>query len=193
MDETAVVYELREYLVSDGRVADELDRARSTILSEREGGSGLFDRHGIPRPWAIWRCIHGRALPSVAFLYAWPGTQARARAFPALYNDPAWVELRARTNGPQEIVERIDDLLFTGPPLPPSPKGGGAFEFVRHGEQDAACDDDAPGTELLAPLIPLCGRDVRPLSIRRLSDGYAQLGRHPAPGRKLFKLFELDL
>jgi len=181
MENPNITYELREYLVSDGRVPDEIERARATILSEHEGGTGLFERHGIPRPWAVFRCVYGRPLSCVAFVYPWASTAARAKAFPSLYSDPAWHEFRARTNGVHEIVERIDDLIFVGSPPPAKPAGSGLFEFCRGaGEQDDRI--------VLGPLEPLCGRDARPFSIRRFC---ADADKTVDPCRKLFELIEI--
>lgn len=157
-----VLYELREYLVSDGRIEDELARARTTILADR--GESLFERHGIPRPWGIFRGIYGRALPCIAFIYVWNGARQRADAFPSLYQDPDWIALRAKTNGPGEIVDRIDDLLFRGLPPGSTLPAGGYYEFCREDKMDALADAGMAGS-VLGPLEPLCGQDPRRLTI----------------------------
>ena len=186
MPSDGLIYEMREYLVSDGRAGDEIARARSTILGVAEGGTGLFDRHSLPRPWAIWRGLHGRSLPSIAFLYTWPSMSLRSKAFTGLYVDPIWIELRSQTNGSHEIVSRIDDLIFTGPPHHEPPSGSGIYEFVR---------ESGTATILRAgeiALLPLAGDDVRPLVIRNLGDDLATALTPTRAGRgKLFQLLEL--
>lgn len=182
MSTERIIYELREYLVSEGRVLDEIDRARATIIGEKADEPSLFDRHAIPRPWAMFRCVHGRPLPCIAFVYPWDSTAIRALAFPSLYADPRWHELRARTNGAHEIVERIDDLIFHGPRCSEKARGPGLFEFCRGDAGDA---DEV----VLGPLVPLCGDDGRPFFIRRLA---SPIEMPIASGRKFFELIELE-
>ena len=53
------LYEMRFYRVADGRMDDELARGLACILPPAEGGRGLFDRYGIPRPVGLWRVLNG--------------------------------------------------------------------------------------------------------------------------------------
>ena len=53
------LYEMRSYRVADGRMDDELARGLACILPPAEGGRGLFDRYGIPRPVGLWRVLSG--------------------------------------------------------------------------------------------------------------------------------------
>jgi hypothetical protein len=160
-----VLYELRQYRVASGRNEDEIARALACILPRERGGMGLFARYEIPEPVGLWRALAGPSLPCVVFLYRWEGARQRAHAFGDFYNDAEWQELRARTNGAGEIVERMDDLLLTGPALPELPTAG-VFEFVR---------SSAPlrGPNVCVSLSPLCGKDDRPLSIVHHSSGDA--------------------
>jgi hypothetical protein len=154
---SAVLYELRQYRVASGRNEDEIARALACILPRDRGGMGLFARYEIPEPIGVWRALAGPSLPCVVFLYCWETARQRAHAFGDFYNDVEWQELRARTNGEGEIVDRMDDLLLTGPTLPDLPTTG-VFEFVRSLVP-------LQGPNVRVSLSPLCGNDGRPLSI----------------------------
>jgi hypothetical protein len=151
------IYEMRFYRVADGRMDDELARGLACILSPAEGGRGLFDRYGIPRPVGLWRVLNGPSLPAVIFLYRWNSVAQRAHAFETFYDDPDWNALRAASNEGSEIVNNMDDVLLRGPPsatLPPE----GIYEFVR---------GNAPsgGRTVIGPLTPLCGDDPSDLCV----------------------------
>jgi hypothetical protein len=153
----AVLYELRQYRVASGRNEDEIARALTCILPRERGGMGLFARYEIPEPVGVWRALAGPSMPCVVFLYRWESARQRAHAFGDFYNDAEWQALRARTNGEGEIVDRMDDLLLTGPALPELPTAG-VFEFVRP-------STPLQGSNVCVSLSPLCGRDDRPLSV----------------------------
>ena len=105
-----VLYEMRSYRVADGRMTDELARGLACILAPAEGGRGLFDRYGIPRPVGLWRVLSGARLPAVIFLYRWTSVAERAHAFETFYDDAEWNALRAGSNEGSEIVNNMDDI-----------------------------------------------------------------------------------
>ncbi|MGF7162879.1 hypothetical protein FHS85_004537 [Rhodoligotrophos appendicifer] len=146
------LFELRQYRVADGRMQEEIDRALTCILPPEKGGLGLFARYGIPAPVGMWRAISGPNLPCVVFVYEWPSVAARAAAFESFYVDPAWQEERARSNGGQEIVDRLDDLLLVGEKPRPM-TAGQIYEFAR------ATSGRAP-EGVVASFSPLCGNDI---------------------------------
>ncbi|WP_342643659.1 NIPSNAP family protein [Rhodoligotrophos ferricapiens] len=176
MDDQHPIFELRKYRVADGRMQDEIERALSCIRPQEQGGLALFARHAIPAPLGMWRAITGPSLPCVLFLYQWPSVAARASAFESFYADAEWQRERARTNGGQEIVDRMDDLLYIGASPKPMPADR-IYEFELS-PSDRASDD------LVAFLKPLCGNDPRHLAIRAyasLSDALNRNTESPAP------------
>jgi len=157
-----MLFELRNYSVADGRMEEEFARARACIFSQSEGGLGLFERHGIPRPVGIWRAVTGPRLPLATFIYPWESAAQRWKAFTSFSNDPDWLRERDRTNGRGQIVENMDNLLLVGDPIHTVP-GEGIHEFCRI----------APGDRFeraVGPLRPLCGSDLRDLYLRIHSD-----------------------
>jgi hypothetical protein len=152
-----VLYEMRSYRVADGRMADELARGLACILPPAEGGRGLFDRYGIPRPVGLWRVLSGPKLPAVIFLYRWSSVAQRARAFETFYDDAEWNALRASSNEGSEIVSSMDDVLLRGPP-PQALPSDGVYQFVRGAAPPG-------GRTVIGPLAPLCGDDPSDLHV----------------------------
>jgi hypothetical protein len=152
-----LLYEMRSYRVADGRMGDELARGLACILAPADGGRGLFDRYGIPRPVGLWRVLSGPHLPAVIFLYRWQSVAERAHAFETFYEDPDWTALRASTNEGSEIVDNMDDILLRGPP-PEALPSEGIYEFAR--------GMPPRGTRtVIGPLAPLCGDDPSDLRV----------------------------
>jgi hypothetical protein len=100
-----VLYELRLYQCGMGRAQDVSNRLRDLVPPE-------FRKHGFPVPTAQWFATSGPKLPIYAWMLAWPDSEARAKAFGDLWADPDWQEIRSRTNGASEMVERYDILLM---------------------------------------------------------------------------------
>lgn len=153
----AYLYELRRYRVASGRLQDETARALACIRSAEEGGLGLFERYGIPRPVGLWTALCGPHLPCVAFLYQWRDAGSRAEAFETFYRDPQWNDVRAETNNGTEIVDRLDDLLLVGPDIQSFPK-----DLIYRISFSPA---DTKAIEPIISLTPLCGEDARDLKI----------------------------
>jgi len=180
-----MLYELRNYSVADGRMEEEFARARACIFSEGEGGLGLFERHGIPRPVGIWRALTGPRLPLATFIYRWESAAQRWKAFASFSNDPDWLKERDRTNGRGQIVEHMDNLLLVGEPIA-SVSMRGIHEFCR-------ITDGEPVVPALGPLHPLCGGDLRPLYLRIHSDVELPHEAPPADTRVLYVPVDLSL
>jgi len=168
------LYEMRSYRVADGRMADELARGLACILSIGEGGSGLFDRYGIPRPFGLWRAISGPRLPAVIFIYRWESVAQRAHAFETFYDDAEWNVLRAGTNAGSEIVDCMDDILLRGPP-PGELPADATYEFVRGAPPKGT-------STVIGPLAPLCGGDPSDLNVV-VHDAVSLAPEALAPGR----------
>lgn len=100
-----MLYELRLYQCGMGRAQDVANRLRDLVPPE-------FRKHGFPVPTAQWFATSGPKLPTYAWMLAWPNSDARAKAFGELWADPDWQEIRGRTNGASEMVERYDILLM---------------------------------------------------------------------------------
>lgn len=98
------IYELRLYNVAPGRRRDMESRVQQDL-------STLFPRHGV-RPLGSWSAVAGPAAPLFVYLTPWRHMQQRTKSWAGFYADPAWAEVRARTNAGSELVERYEILLL---------------------------------------------------------------------------------
>ncbi|MBA4222535.1 MAG: hypothetical protein C0458_17535 [Methylobacterium sp.] len=94
------LYELRIYKIAPGRLPDMERRFREDI-------SALFPRHSI-RIVGSWAALAGPAIPAFVYLMRWSDLAERSAAFARFGGDPDWLEARARTNGPSELVESYE-------------------------------------------------------------------------------------
>jgi hypothetical protein len=101
-----LLFELRMYHCGLGRVQDVANRLRDFMPPE-------FRKHGVPPPLGQWEATSGPRLPIYVWMLAWPDLETRNRAFAALWANPDWQALRARTNGAREMVTRYDILLMS--------------------------------------------------------------------------------
>lgn len=101
--------ELRIYRVAAGRARDMEARVRGDLRT-------LFPRHGIG-PFAAWSTIASPVAPAFLYLTPWRDMTARTAAWANFYADPAWAEVRARTNAGSELVESFE-VLFVRPVVP---------------------------------------------------------------------------
>lgn len=102
-----MLYELRLYQVGLGRLDDVAARMRDLVPA-------AFEKHGFPVPLGQWIASAGPKLPLYLWLLQWPDSDVRAKAFASLYADPAWQDIRARTNGPRETVLKYDIYFMQG-------------------------------------------------------------------------------
>lgn len=129
-----MIYELRTYHVAPGRLTDLHARLRDDVPP-------LFARHKL---WCIgrWSIASGAPAPAFIYLIAHESYAAREASWAALYGDPQWHEIRARSNGTSEMVERYDlwflKLAAGWTPRAAPPPGdkagsiGGLHEMVSH-------------------------------------------------------------
>lgn len=109
-------YELRLYSIAPGRLADMANRFRNDLNT-------LFPKHGV-LPLAGWTATAGMGMPRFVYMMPWHSLEQRARSLSAFAGDPQWAEVRNRTNGPSELVERYDiHLLKAITPLRPIAQG----------------------------------------------------------------------
>ena len=106
------MFEYRFYEVSAGRVAEEVARMGAVAFNAVREGASLFDHYGIPRPLAEWTAVAGARLPLYGYLLHWDSLRHRDTAFPAFWADPAWHEIRDRTDEGGALVDRMENWLL---------------------------------------------------------------------------------
>ncbi|SHK11240.1 NIPSNAP protein [Roseomonas rosea] len=106
MDDTPAdpIWELRLYRVAPGRVADMEARVQKDLRT-------VFPRNGV-HPVGGWTATSGSAMPAYVYLTPWRNMIERSRCWAGFYGDPAWAEVRTRTNGPSELVEGYEILFL---------------------------------------------------------------------------------
>ncbi len=95
--------ELRIYRVAAGRALDMEARVQGDLRT-------LFPKHGI-RPLAGWSTMVSPISPSFIYLTPWGNMNQRSASWAGFYSDPAWAEVRNRTNGSSELVESYE-IMF---------------------------------------------------------------------------------
>ena len=66
-------------------------------------------------PWAMDCEVPAPSSRSICGCWQWPDSETFVRtAFASLYGDPAWQEIRTRTNGPREMVLKYDIYFMHG-------------------------------------------------------------------------------
>lgn len=101
-----MIYELRLYSVSPGRMADVHTRFGVHLPA-------LFARHGI-RCVARWTALAGPDTPRFVYLMAYRDYAEREAVWAGFLKDDEWWRIRAETNAGHEMVER-HDLYFLKP------------------------------------------------------------------------------
>src|ERR1700748_1582742 len=101
-----MIYELRLYSVTPGRMGDLHARIRDHVPS-------LFEKHGVSCI-GRWSSAAGPRSPLFAYLIAHESYEARESTWGSLYSDPQWLSMRAATNAGSEMIERYD-LFFLKP------------------------------------------------------------------------------
>lgn len=94
-------YELRMYHTAPGRLGDVAARMRDLVPA-------VFRKHSFPAPLAEWRATAGSKMPLFVWMITWPDSETRSRTFASLYGDKEWMDIRAQTNGPREMVLQYD-------------------------------------------------------------------------------------
>jgi hypothetical protein len=98
-----MIFELRFYQVTRGRIADQNARIRRHLPA-------LFAKHGV-RCVGAWNTLAGPASPRFIYMFAFDDFAHREKAWAGFYADPDWATARAVTNAGHEMVER-HDLYF---------------------------------------------------------------------------------
>lgn len=99
------LYELRTYYAAPGKID-------SLHARFRDHTRPLMEKHGVT--------CHGFWAPSdsepdrVVALVSYPSADARQAAWAGFATDPAWLQVKRRTERYGRLVERIDDLPLTG-------------------------------------------------------------------------------
>lgn len=97
-------YEIRKYQIAFGRIDEIVARFTDSLPS-------VFLRHGID-VIGHWISISGPRFSAFFYMMQYSDLTERMRQWDAFYADPEWIEIRRKTNGSGEIVERFDiDLL----------------------------------------------------------------------------------
>ena len=89
-----MIYELRIYTATPGRLPDLLKRFEAITLK-------LWDKHGI-RQAGFWTTLVGPSVHALTYLVAWESMSERETKWNAFATDPEWLTARAKTeeNGP---------------------------------------------------------------------------------------------
>jgi hypothetical protein len=123
-----MLYELRLYSVTQGRMADVHSRFTDHLPA-------LFTRHGVNCVGA-WTALAGPNAPRFVYLMAYRDYAHREAVWASFYTDPEWMRVRTETNAGHEMVER-HDLFFLKPnaawqvaSTPAAESVGGLHELV---------------------------------------------------------------
>lgn len=125
-----MIYELRQYTIDRGRIADNHERMRVH-------NPPLLERHGIDVV-GRWSVLAGPVTPMFCYLMEWRDFTQREAAWASFYADPDWAKVRTGTNGGFEMVEANDtsflrpNPIFAGSSDPLRPVLGGVHQLLLH-------------------------------------------------------------
>jgi hypothetical protein len=99
-----VLYELRVYRTTPGRLPDLVKRFQTVTLQ-------LWEKHGI-RQVGFWTVMIGNSNRDLYYMLEWQDLADRERRWAAFMSDPEWLKARteADRNGP--IVENIANTML---------------------------------------------------------------------------------
>ena len=92
-------YELRTYLIPDGRMDDILARFRDVTM-------GLFKKYEM-ECLGFWTIDKPEQDYALVYLMRYESAEAQARAWDAFRADPKWIATRERTEGNGPIVTEV--------------------------------------------------------------------------------------
>ena len=100
-----MIYELRIYHVSPGRMGDLLARFRDITLD-------IWKKHGI-EPVGFWNTYIGESNHDLYYMLKWDSLAEREKRWNAFFSDKEWLEKRAETekNGP--LVASFANYIMT--------------------------------------------------------------------------------
>jgi hypothetical protein len=121
-----MIWELRHYAIAPGRIADIHARFRDHLPA-------LLARHRI-KVVGRWTANGNTERASFIYVMAYRDLAQREAQWRDFYADPAWPDIRARSNGASDIVRAID-ITFLRPLIGWQPKApditiGGIHELV---------------------------------------------------------------
>ena len=154
-------HELRIYTPAAGRLDDLVTRIGSDMVP-------FFERHRFAPRLGQWTVVAGHPTPGFVWLLRWSSMEERAQAFAGLATDAEWQALRARTNGPGEMVTRYDLRFLAAAdawlPQPLERRTGGSRELVEVRVQPIAVGRTGAAHEALAeldlPALAGCGASL---------------------------------
>ncbi len=154
-------HELRIYTPAAGRLDDLVTRIGSDMVP-------FFERHRFSPRLGQWVAVAGRATPAFVWLLQWSSMEERAQAFAGLGADPEWQAVRARTNGPGEMVTRYDLRFLAAADAwlrqPAERRTGGPHELVEIRVHPIAVGRTGAADKALAevdlPALAACGASL---------------------------------
>jgi NIPSNAP len=104
-----VIYELRIYTATPGRLPDILARFRDHTLK-------IWERYGI-RQAGFWTTLVGPNSNTLTYLLAWESLAEREAKWNAFIVDPEWLKVRAATEKDGPIVASIANSFLEPTPF----------------------------------------------------------------------------
>jgi hypothetical protein len=104
-----VIYELRIYTATPGRLPDILARFRDHTLK-------IWERYGI-RQAGFWTTLVGPNSSTLTYLLAWENLAEREAKWNAFIVDPEWLAVRAATEKDGPIVASIANSFLEPTPF----------------------------------------------------------------------------
>jgi len=104
-----VIYELRIYTATPGRLSDILARFRDHTLK-------IWERYGI-RQAGFWTTLVGPNSNTLTYLLAWESLAEREAKWNAFIVDPEWLAVRVATEKDGPIVASIANSFLEPTPF----------------------------------------------------------------------------
>jgi hypothetical protein len=112
---TAMVYELRVYHASPGKMGDLLARFRDHTVK-------LFDRHGM-KSVAYWNPVdEPEKSNTLIYILQHPSREAAAANWKAFQDDPEWKIVKEKSEANGKLTVKIDSTFLELTDFSPSPK-----------------------------------------------------------------------
>lgn len=99
-----MIYELREYYCTAGRLPDLIARFQEHTLA-------IWRLYGI-RPVGFFRTYVGRSSNSLTYVLEWDDLTHKQDAWGKFLADEKWLEVRALTEADGPLIEHIDSQLL---------------------------------------------------------------------------------
>jgi hypothetical protein len=105
MEENTMVYELRIYHATPGRLPD-LNKRFETITLK------IWQKHGI-RQAGFWTVLVGPSNQQLYYFLEWKDMAEREQKWNAFMADPEWHEKRAETEKNGALVQRVENMFLS--------------------------------------------------------------------------------